>query len=172
MTMDHTIGEIDLNQFKSDLKEEKMTQIRQIEEKDFDQWKALWRDYLNFYQTILPEEVTRHTFKQMLREGVSPYALVAVSEEGDLIGFAHYLFHCTTWEINPCCYLQDLFVVPSARGNRIGELLMEEVHRRAKKEGASFLHWLTNMDNSSARRLYDRVGNVSSFIRYKWNEVD
>jgi len=43
------------------------------------------------------------------------HALVA-EKDGELLGLAHYLFHRSTIQIKPVCYMQDLFTDEAARG--------------------------------------------------------
>jgi len=145
-------------------------QIRKIQKEDYAAWKLLWKDYLTFYQASLSDAVIDNTFKQLLTPDISPHGLIAVDYNGKIVGLAHYLFHVTTWAIAPACYLQDLFVDPSARKKHIGSQLMSAVHEAAKQENASLLHWMTEKDNVTARILYDKVGYETPFIRYKWNE--
>lgn len=42
------------------------------------------------------------------------HALVAESD-GKLLGLAHYLFHRSTIQLEPSCYLQDLYTDSAAR---------------------------------------------------------
>jgi GNAT superfamily N-acetyltransferase len=58
-------------------------------------------------------------------DAASPvYAIVAVSDSGDLVGIANYLIHESTSALAPACYLQDLFVDPAARASGLGKLLI------------------------------------------------
>jgi ribosomal protein S18 acetylase RimI-like enzyme len=79
----------------------------------------------------------------------------------------HYLFHPITWSIAERCYLEDLFVSPSARGAGAGRALIEAVYRSADAAGADQVYWLTAASNEAARRLYDRVGRATPFIKYQ-----
>ena len=59
-------------------------------------------------------------------------ALVA-EEQGKLVGLAHCVRHRGTWNIGDMCYLEDLFVAPSARGKGVGRALIEAVYARAAR---------------------------------------
>jgi len=96
-----------------------------------------------------------------------PYGLVAVDEVGDVCGLVHFLYHASTWTTGPYCYLQDLFVSPQARGKGAGRALMEAVYAKAHEYGASQVYWLTQDFNHSARALYDDVGTLTPFIKYR-----
>ena len=84
-----------------------------------------------------------------------------------LVGFVHYLFHPVTWSTANRCYLEDLFVSPKARGTGAGRALIEAVYRAADEAGADQVYWLTAQDNATARRLYDRVGRLTPFVKYQ-----
>ncbi len=141
-------------------------QIRPLQRHDRTEWGALWRQYLEFYETELPESVYDSSFERML--GDSPHdfnALVAV-KGARLVGLAHFLFHRHGWRIENVCYLQDLFVSPDCRGDGAGRALIEAVYAQADQNGAPSVYWMTNDSNVKARRLYDRIGQVTSFIKY------
>ncbi len=84
-----------------------------------------------------------------------------------MMGIVHYLFHRTTTQIAPICYLNDLFTVETERGRGVGRALIDAVCRNASVEGSSQVYWLTHETNSTARRLYDSVAEHSSFIEYE-----
>ena len=88
--------------------------IRPVARTDYDQWLPLWNGYNAFYgrsgATALPEEITQTTWDRFFDESEPVFALVAESG-GKLVGLTHYLFHRSTTQIQPVCYLQDLFTV-------------------------------------------------------------
>jgi hypothetical protein len=45
--------------------------------------------------------------------------------------------------------------------------LIEAVYRAADKVGADQVYWLTAHSNATARKLYDRVGQLTPFIKYR-----
>jgi hypothetical protein len=63
----------------------------------------------------LPLEITMMTWARFFDACEPVHALVAESE-GGLLGLTHFLFHRNTIQIEPSCYLQDLFTLESARG--------------------------------------------------------
>ncbi len=84
-----------------------------------------------------------------------------------MIGLAHYLFHRSTAQIAPICYLQDMFVAEAARGRGAGRALLEAVCARAKEAKASRVYWNTDMNNTTARALYDSVATLTRFVQYR-----
>ena len=140
--------------------------IRRLAPSDRAQWEPLWRGYLAFYETSVPDEVTDLTFARFFDEAEPMHALLA-ERNREIVGIAHYIFHRSTWTKGPYCYLQDLFTVEHARGGGVGRKLIEAVYERAKAQGASRVYWLTQESNATARALYDKLADRSGFIQYR-----
>ena len=88
--------------------------------------------------------------------------------KGRLVGIVHYLPHADTWDERPICYLSDLYVDPSIRGEGIGTLLIRAVEQRSRDQGWSSVYWQTAEDNEQARALYDKItGGFRGFIVYE-----
>jgi len=85
---------------------------------------------------------------------------------GQPAGLVHFLYHRHGWKIENVCYLQDLYVDPSVRGTGLGRRLIESVYDDADREGCPSVYWLTQDFNEAGRRLYDRVGTLTPFIKY------
>lgn len=142
--------------------------IRDVVKDDFPRWNALWDGYNAFYgrvgQTALPLEVTQMTWSRFFDAYEPMHALVA--EQSDkLLGLAHFLFHRSTSQIAPTCYLQDLFTVEEARGQ--GRALINAVYQRAAAAGSPRVYWQTHETNRVAMQLYDKVAEKSGFVVYR-----
>ena len=142
------------------------TVIRPIASPDRERWLPLWQGYLRFYRHRLPDELTALCFSRLTDPQCQPHGLVA-ERAGALIGFAHYLFHPSTWAAKDICYLEDLFVSPEARGSGAGRALIEAVYARADSAGAATVYWMTQEFNAEGRALYDTLARRTSFIRYE-----
>jgi GNAT superfamily N-acetyltransferase len=140
--------------------------IRALRAEDEDDWRRLWTGYLAFYQTTVPDAVYYSTFARLLGDDPRDFNALIATVDGRPAGLAHYLFHRHGWKIEEVCYLQDLYVDPSARGTGLGRALIEAVYAAADAAGAPAVYWLTQDFNAEARQLYDRVAKVTPFIRY------
>lgn len=140
--------------------------IRPIRPADEPEWRRLWTAYLEFYETTVPEAVYRESFARLLSDAPHTFHGRIAEIGGRPRGLVHYLFHAHMWRIEPVCYLQDLYVDPKARGAGLGRALIEAVYAEADAAGAPAVYWLTQDFNQTARRLYDRVGVLTPFIRY------
>jgi GNAT superfamily N-acetyltransferase len=142
--------------------------IRPAAPKDEAKWRKLWAGYIKFYRASVAEDVTANTWRAILDPESNIEALVA-EKEGEVIGICNYLYHDSTWSLQPICYLQDLFVDPDARGGGAAKELILACEQRAKEKGAFRLYWQTQEYNGAARSLYDTITPRSSFIVYRKN---
>lgn len=143
-----------------------MIETRPLRAEDRAQWGMLWAGYLRFYRHRLADEVTDATFARLVDARAPLHGLVA-GRNGTLVGFAHYQFHPTSWSLRDSCYLEDLFVDPSARGGGAGRALIRAVYAEADRVQAASVYWLTQEFNAEARALYDTLARRTSLIRYE-----
>jgi GNAT superfamily N-acetyltransferase len=143
-----------------------VTDVTAIVAADRQRWAVLWRDYLAFYETALPQAQYDFTWARLQDGRICGFA--ARDGAGQMVGLVHFLFHEHGWTLGPACYLQDLFVAPEQRGGGAGRALIEAVAAAARARGASRLYWLTQEGNATARQLYDRLARNSGFIVYQY----
>jgi GNAT superfamily N-acetyltransferase len=141
--------------------------IRSIEHKDFDVWKQLWQEYLHFYRAELSDDITTSTFERLTNQRDGLVGLVAADHDSRIVGFAHLVFHPSTWSNEPYCYLEDLFVSRAARGSSAANELIMATYQEADRRRAARTYWHTQEYNGAARSFYDQVGNPTSFIVYR-----
>ena len=148
------------------------TLVRPIARDDYAAWRPLWDGYNAFYKrsgpTALPEEITAATWSRFFDAYEPVFALVA-EQGGTLVGLVHFLYHRSTTQLAPVCYLQDLFTAESVRGGGVGRALIEGVYERARAAGIKRVYWQTHETNATAMRLYDRVADKSGFLVYTKN---
>ncbi len=144
-----------------------MTTVRPIRAADHEAWLPLWLGYNDFYRNEPAEEVTQTTFRRLCEGADGFFGLVAVDDEGRMVGLAHAVFHPATWTTQTYCYLEDLFVSRGGRGSGAGRRLVEGVYAEADRRGADRVYWHTQQYNAPARSLYDAVGHATSFVVYR-----
>ena len=150
--------------------------VRALGPEDRAAWGELWRAYVEFYRAAVPAEVTEWLWARLAAARGAPedlgqiFGRGAFDERGRLVGLAHYHYQFCTWSRRPRCYLEDLFVDPSARSRGHGRRLIEATYTRADTlgggAGCDDVFWLTSESNSRARALYDKVGKVTDHIKY------
>lgn len=144
--------------------------VRPIAVSDYTAWRPLWDGYNAFYgrvgATALAEAITQTTWQRFFDAYEPLHALVA-EHDGELLGLAHWLFHRSTIQIAPTCYLQDLFTAPAARGFGVGRALIDAVYAAARAAGVPRVYWQTHETNATAMALYERVAERSGFVVYR-----
>ena len=144
--------------------------VRPVEPGDHTRWLPLWEGYNAFYgragETALTPAIIATTWARFFDAYEPVHALVAEAAD-ELLGIVHFLYHRSTIQIAPTCYLQDLFTAPAARGHGVGRALIKGVCERARADGAPRVYWLTHESNAVAMRLYDAVAEKTGFVVYR-----
>ena len=143
--------------------------VTTLRAEDRDRWAELWRGYLDFYETSLPDEIYALTWRRLMAaETIFGFGARLGDAAAPLVGITHYLFHDHAWSPKQVCYLQDLFVDASARGTGCGRALIEAIGKVAAERDCLRLYWTTKEDNATARLLYDLLAKFNGFIRYDY----
>lgn len=88
-----------------------------------------------------------------------PRAFCEIAErDGAPIGFALWFYNFSTFEGRFGIYLEDLFVVPEARGSGAGLALMRRLAQRCRDEDLRRLEWAVLDWNAPSIAFYDRLG--------------
>lgn len=143
-----------------------MLQLRDATIGDQKAFRSLWDQYLAFYEVDLPPETTASTWSRLMDPASPVKARLAVLD-GSVRGFAIHLHHPSTWVATEDCYLEDLFVAETARGNGLGRALIDDLIALARAKGWSRLYWHTDATNTRARALYDQYVASDGHIRYR-----
>jgi GNAT superfamily N-acetyltransferase len=86
------------------------------------------------------------------------FETLVCEHDGQAIGFALYFFTYSTFLARPSLYLEDLFVVPDARGRGAGKALLAALARLAVRRGCGRMEWAVLDWNEPAIRFYERLG--------------
>lgn len=140
--------------------------IRPVAPADFDRWCEHWAQYQAFYAVELGIETTRTTWARFF-DPAEPVHCAVAADEAQLYGFVSFVYHRSTWGRNDFCYLEDLYVCPSARGRMLGKQLIEYVQEQARAKQCDRLYWHTQESNRTAQRLYDWVAERPGVIEYR-----
>ena len=96
-------------------------------------------------------------------------ALLAEDAAGEPVGFALTYTTYSTFQCMPGVYIEDLFVVPEARGAGVGGALLAAVASRAVERGHGRMEWTVLDWNEAAIGFYRRLGGrpVDGWTRYR-----
>ena len=98
-----------------------------------------------------------------------PFECFIAEVDGAAAGFALYFYTYSTWEGTETLYLEDLFVRPQFRGERVGLALMRALASRAEQRNCARFEWSVLDWNQLAINFYDRIGAapVDGWTRYR-----
>ena len=140
--------------------------VRAARADEYAVWLPLWRGYQGFYKVDIADAVSRTTWQRFFDDDMPMHCDFA-EVDGVVRGLVHSIDHRSCWMKEYSCYLQDLFVAPECRGQRLGRRLIEHVYAQAKARGCARVHWLTHESNTDAMKLYDRIADKPGFVQYR-----
>ena len=89
----------------------------------------------------------------------APRVFCDVAEaDGAPVGCAIWFYNYSTFEGGHGIYLEDIFVVPEARGTGAGLALMRRLAQRCRDKDLKRLEWQVLDWNAPAIAFYDRLG--------------
>jgi ribosomal protein S18 acetylase RimI-like enzyme len=92
-----------------------------------------------------------------LRELIDTSAVIALLA-GDADGIAVLRLRPSLWADSLDAYLEELYVVPDARGRGLGRELLDEAMAAAREAGAGHIDLGTSEHDTAARALYESSG--------------
>lgn len=101
-----------------------------------------------------PEQVTNtaaNLAKDLFEEKVCDALVALVNDK--IVGFALWYTSYSTWK-GQCLYLEDFYVLPEYRAQRIGSRLFDEVVDIAREKGAKRMDWQVLEWNELALNFY------------------
>lgn len=103
--------------------------------------------------TLQEADLQQHLF------GERPFAEVLLAEEaGTVVGFALFFHNYSTFRGQPGIYLEDLFVIPEARGKGHGKALFVALARLAVERGCGRMVWSVLDWNEPSIQFYRSLG--------------
>ena len=78
--------------------------------------------------------------------------------DGTPVGYAIYFFTYSSFLALPTLYLEDLFVLPEFRKNKIGLSLFGACLKEAKKKSCGRMEWMVLDWNTPSIDFFDRLG--------------
>ncbi|KAG9204468.1 hypothetical protein G6514_000925 [Epicoccum nigrum] len=146
--------------------------ITPLEQSDYAEWERLFRLYIAFYKSSLPDTQYAKTFARILDPQKDLYGLVLrdATDSKKLYGLAHYFPTQTPWAEEMLMHFNDLYIDQELRGRGFGRQIIKAVAEEARKQGCSRLQWTTQHGNP-ARKLYDELASCE-FVQYRMSLND
>ena len=131
--------------------------IRRATLDDVDCLIPLFDAYRQFYGQQTDLAVAQQFLNERLSRNES-VVLIAEGPNGVAIGFAQLFPSFSSILASPIAILHDLFVVPAARRRGVGTMLLNAAADTARAAGAVRLELATAITNTTAQRLYEKLG--------------
>ena len=113
------------------------------------------------YERLLDRCVLQESDLREHLFGERKYAEVILAEDaGAVVGFALFLHNYSTFRGKPGIYLEDLFVVPEARGKGHGKALLVALARLAVERNCCRVEWSVLNWNTPSIDFYRSLGAV------------
>ncbi|MEP4150146.1 MAG: GNAT family N-acetyltransferase, partial [Lentilitoribacter sp.] len=94
-----------------------------------------------------------------------PFEALIAELDGTPVGFALFFQSYSTWEGKAGLYLEDLYVSPEHRGNKIGTALFRQLSQIAIDRGYARIDWQVLDWNEPSIKYYQSIG---AEIRKDW----
>ena len=130
--------------------------IRDIHLKDKEQWEKLYRGYAHFYKVEMNDKILA-TVWEWLNDINHELKGIGYEVDGKIVGLAHYRKLLSPLKGKYIGYLDDIFVDPECRGQKIGKKLLNKIKEISKVNNWNLVRWQTDEDNLTAKKLYDKV---------------
>jgi GNAT superfamily N-acetyltransferase len=131
--------------------------LREAELKDVPAIHALIKELAEFEREPDAVSNTESELAHTLFSERHGHAFVWDDKNHGVIGFALYFFGYSTWK-GKTVYLEDLYVKPEFRQQKIGEKLFDAVVEVAKKEKVRRMDWQVLDWNTPAIKFYEKKG--------------
>ncbi|WP_442577500.1 N-acetyltransferase family protein [Mesorhizobium sp. ASY16-5R] len=144
--------------------------IRPALPKDRAAFLEMWRDFVS----LAPDEPGNPQMGERNWDRVADAAsglrcIVAVDADDVPQGFTLFLTFPFTWSKGDACYLQDIFVKAENRGSGAARAMISHLEQLGREAGWFKIFWMTQPDNFTAQRLYDKVAQRMDYLRYDLN---
>ena len=110
-------------------------------------------EYERLPLSVSPAQIRRHGFGRRRH-----FETLICRLDGRPVGLALYVFTYSTFLAKPTLWLEDLFVIPEARGRGAGLALLRALARIAVRRGCGRMEWSVLDWNQLAQGVYRRIG--------------
>lgn len=143
-----------------------MIRVIPVEDRHHADWARLYAGYAAFYKVEQTPEMRARVWSWIQDPAHEVKALVAEDDTGRAVGLAHYRPFARPLSASTGGFLDDLFVDPAVRGQRVADALIQAVGAIAREKGWSVVRWITADNNYRGRGVYDRLATRTMWITY------
>jgi len=103
-------------------------------------------------------EATPDSLATQLGEQPGPFECLLLENDGVAKGIALFFHNYSTWRGKRGLYLEDLFVLPDARGKGYGLALLRRLAQLAVERDCARMEWAVLDWNEPAMKFYEKLG--------------
>ena len=140
--------------------------IRNLEQKDKENWNKLYSKYADFYKVPMNKNIL-NTLWGWIHDETHVIRGVCFELEGKIVGIAHYRTMPRPIKGQYIGFLDDLFVEPEFRGQKIAQKLISHLKSLSKTNNWNGIRWITHSSNHNAKKLYDKIAKNTGFELYE-----
>ena len=140
--------------------------IRFLEQKDMDIWANLYNAYADFYKVPMNSEIL-DTLWTWIHDDNHIVNGICYELEGKIVGIAHYRTMPRPIKGQYIGFLDDLFVEPEFRGQKIAQKLIIHLKSLSKDNNWDGIRWITHSSIKTAKILYDKIVKYTGFELYE-----
>lgn len=132
--------------------------VRRLEPGDLPRLLELIDGLADYERLPRPDEAARARLAADALAEPPLFHVLLAELDGASVGYAFYFFTYSTFLARPTLYLEDIFVLPAARGRGAGLALFRTCVQRAAERGCGRMEWQVLSWNEPSIRFYERLG--------------
>jgi len=140
--------------------------IRTLELKDKENWIKLYCGYAKFYNVPMNQSIL-DTLWGWIHDNNHIVNGICYELNSNIVGIAHYRTMPRPIKAKYIGFLDDLFVNPEFRGQKIAQKLINHLKSLSKANNWDGIRWITHSSNENAKKLYDKIANNTGFVLYE-----
>jgi ribosomal protein S18 acetylase RimI-like enzyme len=140
--------------------------IRKLNKDDFKRWSNLYQEYAIFYNVPM-NMVILETLWDWINDENHIVNGICFELNNKILGIAHYRTMPRPIKGQYIGFLDDLFVDPDFRGQKIAQKLISHLKSLSKANNWNGIRWITHSSNENAKKLYDKIANNTGFELYE-----
>ena len=140
--------------------------IRKLNLKDKEKWSKLYYAYAEFYKVPMNQGIL-DTLWGWIHDNNHIVNGICYELDSNIVGIAHYRTMPRPIKGKYIGFLDDLFVDPEFRGQKIAQKIINHLKSLSKANNWDGIRWITHSSNENAKKLYDKIANNTGFELYE-----
>jgi ribosomal protein S18 acetylase RimI-like enzyme len=138
-----------------------MATTRPLASADYTAWNAMYIDCNDGTQAMRDK-----LWAWLLNTNHEVNGLIAIDEADLAIGFIHYRPFPLPFIAETGGFIDDLYVIPNARGNQVAKTLVDAVVTIGQQNNWKGIRWMTDASNQDAQNAYDKFATRTTWVTY------